>query len=127
MRVEVTVDDAERKPPKRLRVEVAEAPRAVTVARVSDSTKRYAGQLVPLVRQTVRPFTKSEVVETTPEAKRLVVETPPSPKSVAMVDEVMMARVSVALRTSPVFSSPLKRMAGVPVVPKETTREVLET
>jgi hypothetical protein len=127
VKVEVTVEEDARKPPKRLSVLVALAPRAVTLARVSLSTKRYAGQLVPLVRQTVRPFTKSWLVETTPEAKRFVVETPPSPKKVAMVEDVMMARVSVALRVIPVFSSPLKRMAGVPVVPKETTREVLET
>jgi hypothetical protein len=75
VKVEVTVEEEARKPPKRLSVEVALAPRAVTLARVSLSTKRYAGQLVPFVRQTVRPFTKSCEVETTPEAKRFVVVT----------------------------------------------------
>jgi hypothetical protein len=67
------------------------------------------------------------VVETTPEAKRFVVVTPPSPKIVAIDDEVTIPIVSVAERTIPVFSSPVKRMAGVPVEPYETTNEVLET
>ena len=40
VRVEVTVELAERKPPKNWRVVVAEDPRAVTEARVSDSTER---------------------------------------------------------------------------------------
>jgi hypothetical protein len=64
----VTVEEAATNPPNKLSVEVALAPRAVTVANVSLSTKRYAGQLVPVERQTVRPFTKRLVVETTPEA-----------------------------------------------------------
>jgi hypothetical protein len=71
----VTVLDAATNPPNSESVEVAEAPRAVTVARVSVSASKYAGQLVPVLRQTVLPFTKSWVVETTPEAKRLVVVT----------------------------------------------------
>jgi hypothetical protein len=68
VKVEVTVLDAATNPPNSESVEVALDPRAVTVARVSVSAKRYAGQLVPVERQTVRPFTKRLVVETTPEA-----------------------------------------------------------
>jgi hypothetical protein len=68
VKVEVTVELAATNPPNKESVEVAEAPRAVTVARVSVSAKRYAGQLVPVDRHTIRPFTKSCVVETTPEA-----------------------------------------------------------
>lgn len=45
---------------------VAEDPRAVTVASVSLSASKYAGQFVPFVRQTVEPFTNSWVVETAP-------------------------------------------------------------
>jgi hypothetical protein len=62
----VTVLDAATNPPNKLNVEVALDPRAVTVARVSVSASRYAGQLVPVLRHTVRPFTKRLVVETTP-------------------------------------------------------------
>jgi hypothetical protein len=71
----VTVLDAATNPPNKLNVEVALEPRAVTVARVSVSANKYAGQFVPVERHTVLPFTKSWVVETTPEAKRLVVVT----------------------------------------------------
>ncbi len=75
VKVLVTVVEAETRPPNKETVDVAVAPRAVTVANVSLSANKYAGQLVPVDKQTVRPFTKSEVVETTPEAKRFVVET----------------------------------------------------
>jgi hypothetical protein len=68
VKVEVTVELAATNPPNKLSVEVALDPRAVTVARVSVSAKRYAGQLVPVDRHTVLPFTKRLVVETTPEA-----------------------------------------------------------
>jgi hypothetical protein len=75
VKVEVTVELDPTNPPNKERVEVALAPRAVTVAKVSVSASKYAGQFVPLERHTVRPFTNRDVVETTPEAYRLVVET----------------------------------------------------
>jgi hypothetical protein len=66
VKVEVTVEEAATNPPNNESVVVAEEPRAVTVARVSVSANKYAGQLVPVLRHTVRPFTKRLVVETTP-------------------------------------------------------------
>ncbi len=53
----VTVEEAPTNPPYKSKVEVAKAPRAVTEANVSVSASRYAGQLVPLVKQTVEPPT----------------------------------------------------------------------
>lgn len=73
VKVEVTVELAETKPPKKERVEVAKDPRAVTVARVS--TSAATAQLVPFERQARYPPTYSCEVETTPEAYRLVVVT----------------------------------------------------
>ena len=80
--VPVTVEDEPTKPPYKRSVEVAKAPRAVTLESVSVSANKYAGQLVPLVKHTVTPPTVSvekaptlalmRVVETWPEAKMLV-------------------------------------------------------
>ncbi len=57
--VEVTVEEPATKPPYKRRVLVAKAPRAVTLANVSVSASKYAGQLRPLVKQTVEPPTVS--------------------------------------------------------------------
>jgi hypothetical protein len=73
VKVEVTVEEAAIKPPYRERVEVAKEPRAVTVARVS--TSAATEQLVPFERHARYPPTYNCEVETTPEAKRLVVVT----------------------------------------------------
>ncbi len=59
VKVEVTVEDAPTNPPKSCKVVVENEPRAVTEAKVSVSASRYAGQLRPLVRQTVEPPTVS--------------------------------------------------------------------
>jgi len=79
----VTVELAPMNPPYKSNVEVAEAPRAVTDASVSLSASKYAGQLIPVVRQTVEPpivsvpnvplFAFSCVVEATPETNKFVV------------------------------------------------------
>ncbi len=55
----VTVELEPTKPPYKSKVEVAKAPRAVTLASVSVSASKYAGQLRPLVRHTVEPPTVS--------------------------------------------------------------------
>ncbi len=85
VKVEVTVDEAPTKPPYKSKVEVAKAPRAVTLASVSVSASKYAGQLRPLVRQTVEPptvkalnepeFALMRVVEAMPLTNKLVVVT----------------------------------------------------
>jgi hypothetical protein len=71
--VDVTVVEADTNPPYKETVVVAVAPRAVTWARVSALTA--AGQFVPFARQAWNPFTNKFVVETTPLAKILVLET----------------------------------------------------
>ncbi len=58
VKVEVTVEEAPTKPPYNCRVLVANEPRAVTDASVSNSTA--AGQFVPVWRQTFTPPTVSE-------------------------------------------------------------------
>lgn len=67
----VTVELAPTYPPYKLSVDVASAPRAVTVASVSISVSDE-GQLVPSARQTSRPFTKSWDVEAVPEINKFV-------------------------------------------------------
>ena len=77
VKVEVTVEEEARNPPYSWRVVVAKEPRAVTVARVSDSVVRNEGQLVELARHTALPLTKMELAfRREPEAlvkKRFVV------------------------------------------------------
>ncbi len=85
VKVEVTVDELPTKPPYNCKVVVENEPRAVTDARVSTSANKYAGQLVPLVRQTVWPpivsalnepvFALIRVVDAIPETNRFVVVT----------------------------------------------------
>lgn len=85
VRDDVTVELAPIKPPYKSSVEVAKEPRAVTVASVSLSVMRYAGQLVASSRQTETPptvrapnspaFAFNCVVEATPETYKFVVVT----------------------------------------------------
>jgi hypothetical protein len=82
--VEVTVELEPTKPPYKRRVEVANAPRAVTLASVSVSAKRYAGQFVPFVRQTVEPPTVSAPNEPEFALRRVVEATPLTNKFVAV-------------------------------------------
>ncbi len=68
VRVEVTVELAPTKPPYNRRVEVAKAPRALTLAKVSISAGK-AWQLVPFARHTGWPFTKiAEALSVEPDA-----------------------------------------------------------
>ena len=76
---------------------MAEEPRAVTVARVSLSKVRKAGQLVALARQTADPFTKmAPAFRVEPEAEekeKAVVVAFVVMRSVTMAEEALNAVV----------------------------------
>lgn len=102
-------------PPKNVTATEVVAPRPVTEASVSISND--AGQLVPSFKQTVRPFTKSCVVETTVE-KRFVVVASIATRFVAF--KFAMMAVSVTLKTFIV--APAKSVSACEVVaPRNVT------
>jgi hypothetical protein len=105
VKVEVTVEEAAIKPPYRERVEVAKEPRAVTVARVSDSTD--TGQFVPVWRQTAVPFTKTAAAfKVVPDA----VEKPSQVAVAFVMEPLVMERLVVEALVA-------KRLVVVTLVP----------
>jgi hypothetical protein len=105
VKVLVTVEEEARKPPYRERVEVAKEPRAVTVARVSDSTD--TGQFVPVWRQTAVPFTKTAAAfKVVPDA----VEKPSQVAVAFVMEPLVMERLVVEALVA-------KRLVVVTLVP----------